>query len=141
MHQKLYINANLASMVPGDAPYGLIENGAIAIAEGTIDWCGRRNDLPSQYSGWETRNLEGRVVTPGLIDCHTHIVHGGNRANEFEMRLEGASYEDVARAGGGIISTVKATRSTSEEDLVEKALPRIDALTDEGVCTIEIKSG
>jgi imidazolonepropionase len=141
LHQKLFINANLASMMPGDTPYGLIENGAIAISKGTIEWCGLQNDLPSQYSGWESQNLEGRVVTPGLIDCHTHIVHGGNRANEFERRLEGASYEEVARAGGGIISTVKATRSTSEEDLVEKALPHIDALAGEGVCTIEIKSG
>ena len=141
MHQKLYINAKLASMVQGDTPYGLIEDGAIAVSEGSIAWCGLQSDLPSQYSAWESQDLEGRVVTPGLIDCHTHIVHGGNRANEFEMRLEGASYEEVARAGGGIISTVKATRATSEADLIEKALPHIDALAGEGVCTIEIKSG
>jgi len=128
-------------MVPGDTPYGLVENGAIAISDGTIVWTGPQSELPSQYTDWESHDLEGRVVTPGLIDCHTHIVHGGNRANEFEMRLEGASYEEVARAGGGIISTVKATRATSEKELVEKALPHIDALAAEGVCTIEIKSG
>ncbi len=141
MQQKLYINTNLATMVPNDVPYGLIENGAIAIADGKICWCGSGKEIPTQYAGWDHQDLDGRVITPGLIDCHTHIVHGGNRANEFEMRLEGASYEEVARAGGGIISTVKATRSTSESDLVQNALAHVDSLIGEGVCTIEIKSG
>ena len=95
----------------------------------------------SNYSSWQKRELEGRLVTPALLDCHTHIVYGGNRAREFEMRLEGATYEEVARAGGGIVSTVKATRAADEEALLAAALPRVDALIAEGVSTIEIKSG
>lgn len=132
----------LATMVAGSAPYGLVENGALAIGpDGRIAWCGRAADLPADYASWPTRSLVGRLVTPGLVDCHTHIVHGGNRAREFELRLEGASYEEIARAGGGIVSTVAGTRAASEDDLVASALPRLDTLIGEGVTTIEIKSG
>jgi imidazolonepropionase len=134
--------ARLATMVSGDAPYGLIEDGALAISEdGRIAYAGPRADLPAEFSGWPTTSLNSRLVTPGLIDCHTHIVHGGDRAREFELRLEGASYEEIARAGGGIVSTVTATRAASEESLVADALRRLDTLIAEGVTTIEIKSG
>ena len=132
----------LATMVAGTAPYGLVENGALAIGpDGRIAWCGHAANLPADYASWPSRSLGGRLVTPGLVDCHTHIVHGGNRAREFELRLEGASYEEIARAGGGIVSTVAATRAASEDDLVASALPRLDTLIGEGVTTIEIKSG
>lgn len=132
----------LATMVASTVPYGLVENGAVAIgADGRIAWCGSAADLPAQFASWPSRSLGGRLVTPGLVDCHTHIVHGGNRAREFELRLEGASYEEIARAGGGIVSTVAATRAASEDDLVASALPRLDTLIGEGVTTIEIKSG
>ncbi|MCC4247211.1 imidazolonepropionase [Stappia indica] len=132
----------LATMVAGSAPYGLVENGALAIGpDGRIAWCGDTADLPADYASWPSRSLDGRLVTPGLVDCHTHIVHGSNRAREFELRLEGASYEEIARAGGGIVSTVAATRAASEDDLVASALPRLDTLIGEGVTTIEIKSG
>ena len=141
LRQKIYINANIATMTSGEVPYGLIKKGMLAVENGLIVWCGTTDQMPSRLSSWEQQELEGRLITPALIDCHTHIVHGGNRANEFEMRLEGASYEEVAKAGGGIISTVNATRKTSENDLVEKALHFIDALISEGVSTIEIKSG
>jgi imidazolonepropionase len=136
----LLTNATLATMHQ-DTPYGLIENGAILVKGQTIAWAGLIDNVPGEAESHEKFDLEGRLVTPGLIDCHTHIVHGGNRANEFEMRLNGASYEEVARAGGGIVSTVKATRSASEAELLEGALKRIDALISEGVTTVEIKSG
>ncbi|MGQ7064482.1 MAG: imidazolonepropionase [Caulobacterales bacterium] len=115
--------------------------GALVIADGRIAWAGLQSDLPERYRALERRDLEGRLVTPALIDCHTHLVHGGDRTREFEMRLEGASYEDIARAGGGIVSTVAATRAASAEELMAQALPRLDALLAEGVSTIEIKSG
>jgi imidazolonepropionase len=121
--------------------YGLIECGAIAIKDGLIDWVGADDAIPSKYLEGPIRDLEGRLITPALIDCHTHVVHGGDRAVEFEMRLKGASYEEVARAGGGIVSTVKATREASIDDLIETALPRVDALLAEGVSVIEVKSG
>ena len=136
----LLTNAMIATM-DGVAPYGLITEGAIVIADDRIDWVGSMLDLPKLSHDMASHDLEGRLVTPGLIDCHTHIVHGGNRANEFEMRLEGASYEEVARAGGGIVSTVSATRAASEADLLKSALPRIDSLIAEGVTMIEVKSG
>ena len=126
---RILSNAHIATMGDG---YGLVDGG-IAIENGRIA------DVGPHLTGGE--DLGGRLVTPGLIDCHTHLVFGGDRAREFEMRLEGASYEEVARAGGGIISTVKATREASEDDLVSSALPRLDALIDEGVTTVEIKSG
>ena len=127
---------------PASGPaYGLVENGAIVLEGEHIAWAGAMDALPGEYSDLPATDLEGRLVTPGLIDCHTHIIHGGNRAREFELRLQGASYEEVARAGGGIVSTVSATREASEEVLLEDALPRVDALIAEGVCTLEIKSG
>jgi imidazolonepropionase len=133
-------NALLATMET-DRPYGLLDQGAVLVDGDRIAWIGAEADLPSASHGHEELDLEGRLVTPALIDGHTHIVHGGHRANEFEMRLEGASYEDVARAGGGIVSTVDATRDASVAELLTSALPRIDALLAEGVATIEIKSG
>ena len=133
-------NATLATMT-GDTRYGLIENGALALRDGRIAWVGPMGGVPAEYHGDETTDLGGRVVTPGLIDCHTHLVFGGDRAREFEMRLEGDSYEDIARAGGGIISTVTATRALDADKLAHLALPRLDAMIAEGVCTVEIKSG
>ncbi|MCC6303640.1 MAG: imidazolonepropionase [Rhodobacteraceae bacterium] len=114
---------------------------AVAIAGGRIAWAGALADLPAAMAGWARHDLGGRLVTPAPIDCHTHIVHGGHRAHEFELRLEGASYEAIARAGGGIAATVAATRAAGEAALVAAALPRIDALIAEGVATIEVKSG
>lgn len=134
---QLFVNCRAATMA-GDAPYGLIDDAAILTRDGLIRWVGPRADAPATAA---RTDLGGRLVTPALIDCHTHTVHGGHRATEFELRLKGASYEEVARAGGGIISTVRATRAASIEDLVATALPRIDAMIAEGVSTIEIKSG
>ena len=133
-------NAKIATMSKG-GPYGLIEKGAIRIRDGRISWIGEAKDAPSGPCDEIVRDLEGRVVTPALIDCHTHIVHGGDRAREFELRLEGATYEEISRAGGGIASTVSATRATSEQALLKNCLPRVDSLIAEGVATIEIKSG
>ncbi len=121
--------------------YDVLRDGAIVIDDDRIVWVGAYADLPGEYSGAAHHSMEGRLVTPALIDCHTHLVFGGNRAREFEMRLEGASYEDIARAGGGIVSTVDATRKASEEELLADALRRVDALIGEGVGVIEIKSG
>ncbi|MFZ2102452.1 MAG: imidazolonepropionase [Oricola sp.] len=114
---------------------------AIALSGGKIAWAGPDCDLPHDYADWPRRDVEGRLVTPALIDCHTHIVHGGNRAREFGMRLEGASYEELARAGGGIVSTVRATREASEDALLADALRRVDVLIGEAVAAVEIKSG
>jgi imidazolonepropionase len=136
----LLVNATLAG-TEAAGPYGLIPRGAVAIDGPQIAWAGPEAELPSRFTGRERVELAGRLVTPGLIDCHTHIVHGGNRAREFEMRLEGATYEEIARAGGGIVSTVAATRSAGEDRLLAEALPRVDALIAEGVTTIEVKSG
>ena len=130
-----------ATMRSGADPYGLIEDAAIVLAGGMIAWIGAQADLPSDYAALPVRDMGGRLITPALIDCHTHVIHGGNRAAEFEMRLHGASYEEVARAGGGIVSTVAATRKSSEDDLVAAALPYVDAMIAEGVAVIEIKSG
>jgi imidazolonepropionase len=138
---QVFVNLNLATMGESDVAYGWIDDGAIAVSDGVIDWLGPVDALPNIYTDLPKTDLGGRVVTPGLIDCHTHIVHGGDRAVEFEMRLNGASYEDVARAGGGIISTVKATRGASEKELLASALRRVDVLIAEGVTTIEVKSG
>lgn len=130
-----------ATMIEGGETYGLIEDALIAVADGRIAWIGPRADAPREVRALPIQKQEGRLVTPGLIDCHTHIVHGGDRAREFEMRLEGASYEEIARAGGGIVSTVRATRAAGEDALVDTALPRLDALIAEGVTTVEVKSG
>ena len=128
-------------MVKGGTPCGLVEDGAVAVEDSRIAWAGSRDSLPREWTMAERVSAGGRLVTPALIDCHTHLVHGGNRAREFEMRLEGASYQEIARAGGGINSTVKATRDLTEDALVASALPRLEALVAEGVATIEIKSG
>ena len=119
----------------------LVEHGAVLVERGRIVFAGPEADIPALPAGTETVDLEGRLVTPALVDCHTHLVHGGHRAREFEMRLEGATYEEIARAGGGILSTVAATRALTVEELAEAALPRLDALLAEGVGTVEIKSG
>jgi imidazolonepropionase len=122
-------------------PYGLVDDAALVVEDGRIAWLGPLADLPQPYNEIPRRDLKGQLVTPALIDCHTHLVFGGNRAHEFELRLNGASYEEISRAGGGIRSTVTATREASQADLLEAALPRIDRLVNEGVGTIEIKSG
>lgn len=135
------IGVHAATMQGNSDPYGLIQDAAVVLAEGRIAWVGRHADLPAAHAAHAQQDFGGRLITPALIDCHTHVVHGGNRAVEFEMRLQGASYEEVARAGGGIISTVKATRIASQADLVAQALPFVDAMIAEGVAVIEIKSG
>ena len=134
----LLTDARIATMAGDD--YGVIDDGAIAIADGRIAWIGPQSDLPDK-AATTTRSIAGRWITPALIDCHTHLVFGGDRAGEFEQRLRGASYEDIARAGGGIMSTVRATRDASADELYAAALPRVQALAAEGVGTIEIKSG
>ncbi|MDQ4087022.1 MAG: imidazolonepropionase [Pseudomonadota bacterium] len=141
MWDRLLVDCNVATMDPkvGTA-FGAIENGAIGIAEGRIVRVGRRTELAG-YQAKKVEPLGGAWVTPGLIDCHTHLVFGGNRAHEFEQRLGGASYEEIARAGGGILSTVKATRAATLEQLVESSRPRLKALMRAGVTTVEIKSG
>ena len=133
----VWTNARLATMA-GGGPYGLIENGAIASEDGRISWIGEAADAPQAD---QTINCDGRLITPGLVDCHTHLVYAGNRIGEWEMRLNGASYEEVARAGGGIVSTVSAVRDASEDQLIDETLPRLDGLIAEGVTTVEIKSG
>ena len=141
MSQQILTNVRITTMNPNANSYGLIEGGVIVLDGADIDWVGPHTDLPMQHQNLEQLDMGGRLVTPALIDCHTHLVSGGNRAHEFEMRLNGASYEEVARAGGGIISTVRATRMASEGELLLDALPRVDALIAEGVTLIEVKSG
>jgi imidazolonepropionase len=140
--QTLWINVNLATMSDGSNSYGAIENGALAIANGKIAWLGTMSDLSaSEYKAEHVIDKKGAWLTPGLVDCHTHLVFGGNRANEFEMRLEGKSYQEIANAGGGIVSTVTATRVASESELFQSAFKRLAAMHQQGVTTIEIKSG
>lgn len=142
MTQRYIVTAaTVATMAAGADDYGLVDNAAIVVDGDRISWVGPAADVPPCYTGFERHEYSGRVITPALIDCHTHIVHGGTRAREFEMRLNGASYEEIARAGGGIVSTVSATRGASEEDLLASALHRVDALISHGVGTLEIKSG
>ena len=136
--ERLWRNARLATL-KGDG-LGVVEHGIVAASAGRIVYAGAESAAPA-FSAADTIDCDGRWLTPGLIDCHTHLVYAGNRAHEFQMRLDGASYEDIAKAGGGIASTVKATRAASERELVSQALPRLDALISEGVCTVEIKSG
>jgi imidazolonepropionase len=138
---RLWVNGRLATMRAETPGYGAIEPGAIAARDGRIAWIGPMADLPAGIAATKSVDLDGRWVTPGLIDCHTHLVYAGNRAAEFELRLKGASYEEIARAGGGIAATTKATREADEAALVAAALPRLDALLAEGLTTIEIKSG
>src|SRR5437879_10535059 len=138
---RIWHNARLATVRDDLSDLGVIERGVIAALDGRIAFAGSHSDFPSDADAAERIDCSGRWITPGLIDCHTHLVFGGNRAHEFELRLQGASYEEIARAGGGIISTVAATRASSEAELVSGALPRLDALIGEGVTTLEIKSG
>jgi len=136
----LLTNARIATMQESDVAYGVIENGALGVADGKIAWVGPESELPSGIN-CRTLSLHNRWLTPALIDCHTHVVFGGNRAEEFEQRLMGVSYEEIARAGGGILSTVDATRSASSNDLANSAVARLNSLAREGVATVEIKSG
>ena len=139
MTPEILTNARIATL---DGPgYGMIEGGALVLGQGRILWTGVEADLPAEHAKAPRRDLGGRLVTPAPIDCHSHIVFGGDRAREFEMRLQGASYEEIARAGGGILSTVRATRAADAAELVAQALPRLDALIAEGLTTIEVKSG
>ncbi|WP_432770812.1 MAG: imidazolonepropionase [Sphingopyxis sp.] len=135
---RVWRDARLATMVGGDM--GVVERGLVAAQDGLIVYAGPAAEAPALDAA-EIIDCDGRWITPGLIDCHTHLVHAGDRAREFELRLEGASYEEIAGAGGGIVSTMRATRDASEDDLVASALPRLDALIAEGVTTIEVKSG
>lgn len=138
----VWLNANLATMTPGE-PYGAIRDGALAVHGGKLAWVGRQSDLPPGFLSEHahTHDAGGGWITPGLIDCHTHLIHGGNRAREFELRLEGATYEEIARQGGGIAATVEATRRADETQLFRSAARRLSCLLSEGVTTVEIKSG
>ena len=138
---RLWLDARLATLHPSRPGLGVIERGAIGACGGRIAFAGPQRDLPANADAAERIRCDGRWITPGLIDCHTHLVFGGDRAHEFELRLAGASYEEIAAAGGGIVSTVKATRAASEDALVAGASPRLDRLIAEGVTTVEVKSG
>jgi imidazolonepropionase len=138
---RIWHNARLATLREDLPELGAIEHGVIAARDGRIVFAGPHSDFPSGADAAERIDCAGRWITPGLVDCHTHLVFGGNRAHEFELQLQGASYEAIARAGGGIVSTVAATRAASEAELVTSALPRLDVLIGEGVTTLEIKSG
>lgn len=133
-------NARIATLETDDS-FGLIEDGVIALDGERIAWVGSAAEVPTAYRQRDTRDFGGRLVTPALIECHTHVVHGGNRAREFEQRLNGVSYEEIARSGGGIASTVTATHAASEDDLLESALARVDAMIAEGITLLEVKSG
>lgn len=143
MRDHIYslVSLRIATMSDGEEHYGLIDDAAIVVENDRILWSGARKSMPKKFASITCHDMAGRLVTPALIDCHTHIVYASDRAKEFEMRLEGASYEDVARAGGGIISTVKATREATIDELIQQALARLDALLAEGVSTVEVKSG
>jgi imidazolonepropionase len=138
MTGRVLRNAQIATMPP-EGGYGIVDKGYVAIKAGRLAYVGA--DLPAECAAWPHEDVEGRLITPGLVDCHTHLVFGGNRALEFEMRLNGAGYEEIARAGGGIVSTVSATRTASDEALIVSALRRLDALISEGVTLVEVKSG
>ena len=137
--RKILSGLRIATLEDIGAPYGLIEDGVIGVEGDRIAWVGK--DVPADWNHVENEDFGGRLATPALVDCHTHLVFGGNRAREFEMRLEGATYEEIARAGGGIVSSVKSTNALSEDELVAQSLPRLDTLLAEGISTIEIKSG
>ena len=141
---QLWINCTIATMQIGRSDYGLIQGGAMVVQFGIIQWVGQQSDLPQTWASagpLDTFDAHGALITPGLIDCHTHLVYGGNRASEFERRLQGETYESIARAGGGIASTVKATREATSTQLFEQSAVRLAALMNEGVTTVEIKSG
>lgn len=137
----IWTNARLATMAPDKPGLGIVEDGCVAAKDGRIAFVGSASELPTGADAKTRIDCDGRWITPGLVDCHTHLIYGGNRASEFAMRLEGASYEDISRAGGGIASSMKATRAASEAQLVASGLKRLDHLLAEGVTTIEIKSG
>ena len=139
--ETVFLNFRVASMSDSPEPYGAMHDVAIGVADGMIEWILPQAGLPKFDSNVEIIDGQNKWLTPGLIDCHTHLVYGGNRATEWEMRLGGVPYEEIARQGGGILSSVKATRAASEADLVEAAVPRLQQLTSEGVTTVEIKSG
>jgi len=143
MWDQLWINAHMATMREGAGPYGAVADGALGVAAGRIAFAGARRDLPAEPRALakEIHDARGRWITPGLIDCHTHLVFAGNRADEFEKRLNGARYEEIAKHGGGILSTVRATRAATLGELVAQSLPRLHSLMAEGVTTVEIKSG
>lgn len=139
--RRIWRNARLATLAETLPGLGVVEHGAVVAEGGRIVFAGAEDDLPAALADAEIIDCEGRWITPGLIDCHTHLVWAGDRANEFEMRLAGATYEEVAKAGGGIVSSVKALRAAGEDELVRQSLPRLDALIAEGVTTVEVKSG
>jgi imidazolonepropionase len=138
---RIWLDARLATLDSKRAGLGIVENGAVAAVDGRIAYAGPVADLPTGWDATERIACDGRLITPGLVDCHTHLVHAGHRAREFELRLAGATYEEVAHAGGGIVSSVKGVREASEEALVAESLPRLDALIAEGATTVEVKSG
>jgi imidazolonepropionase len=138
---RIWYNARLATLAGQADGLGVVERGAVAAKDGRIAFAGAADDLPTGWDAADRIDCEGRWITPGLVDCHTHLVFGGDRAHEFELRLKGASYEEIARAGGGIVSTVKATRAAGEDELVASALTRLDHLMAEGCTTVEVKSG
>ena len=137
---RLITDCRLATMAESGTAYGAVEDGALLVRDGRIVWAGARGDLPAHEAATIDR-LDGRWVTPGLVDCHTHLVFGGDRSGEFEQRLGGATYEEIARAGGGIVSSVAATRAASEDALYASAVARLAGLKATGVTTVEIKSG
>jgi len=139
MPRTLLINANIAT-INGDAGYGLIADAALLVNDSKIEWLGSMAEC-TDYADAEVIDCRGRLLTPGLIDCHTHLVYGGDRADEFEQRLEGISYTEIAKSGGGIRSTVEATRAANEGELIAQVKPRLEQLMSEGITTIEIKSG
>ena len=139
MSSTLLINANIATF-RGESGYGLVNESAILVESDTIKWLGPMSET-GQFDDVQRIDCNGRLMTPGLIDCHTHLIYGGDRADEFEQRLEGLSYSEIAQSGGGILSTVEATRQASETELLQQVAPRLKQLLDEGVTTIEIKSG
>ena len=141
LFDTVWLDLRLATLAADRPGIGIVEHGAVAAKDGRVAFAGPAAEMPAGWDAVERHRMDGRWATPGLIDCHTHLVHAGDRAQEFEMRLAGASYEEIARAGGGILSTVKATRAASDDQLVAAALPRLDALIAEGVTTIEVKSG
>ncbi len=140
---RLWLNARIATMREGAGAYGIIDSGAVAVSGESIAWLGAMEDLDpkARASCNEVLDCQGRLITPGLIDCHTHLVYAGDRSREFELRLDGASYEEISRAGGGINATVNATRAAGEDDLLSQSVPRLKAFLAEGATTVEIKSG
>lgn len=141
MTDLCYIDCSIATMEAGRAPYGLIDDAALVVSGSSVAWVGKKSCLPPEFQDVPQQSLGGRLVTPTLIDCHTHLVFGGTRAQEFEQRLNGASYAEIAASGGGIVATVNATRSATDEELLASALTRLDRLLAEGVTVVEVKSG